>query len=181
MFSFGLKCLILQILELSKILAMMNDFFDDRNADDYIDRLSSRFDSMIVNGTALFFDIEEYEDLIDHYLFINNLKKCNQVMSYAMEQYPGNTDLLIRQAQLLVSSNKAEKALRVLSKVEDIDPHNSEVFFTKGAIYSQMKRYADAIEEYNKAIKDDEDLANIYSNIAFEYENLGNYHKSIES
>lgn len=160
---------------------MMNDFFEHREEEDSISYLTERFENMLREGGRYFFDIEEYEDLIDHYLALGDLKKCGLAISHSMEQYPGYTGFQIRQAQLLVSSNKAEKALRVLSQVEDIDPTNSEIYITKGAIYSQLKRYDDAIREYNKAITDDEeDLGNIYSNIAYEYENLGNYDKAIE-
>lgn len=159
----------------------MDDFFEFTEEDETLNNLADRFEAMVKEGSRYFFDIEEYEDLIDHYLITGNLKMCGLAIGHSMEQYPGHTGFQIRQAQLLVSSNKAEKALRVLAKVEDIDPTNSEIYITKGAIYSQLKRYDDAIREYNKAIREDEvDLANIYSNIAFEYENLGNYDKAIE-
>lgn len=156
----------------------MNDFFEHED-DDSLSDLLERFDSMLSEDTRYFFDVEEYEDLIDHYLVSNELEKCGLAVKLALEQYPGQSGILIRQAQFLVSSDKAEKALRILAKVEQLDPTNSDIFITKGAIYSQMKRYADAISEYSKAIDRSEDLGNIYSSIAFEYENMGDYDNAI--
>ena len=167
-------------------LTTMNDFFEHED-DDSLSDLLERFDTMLSEDAHYFFDVEEYEDLIDHYLSINDLKKCSSAISHALEQYPGHSNLMIRQAQLLVSTNKAEKALRVLARVEDIDPSNSDIYITKGAIYSQLKRYDDAIKEYNKALSQGEILSSIYSNIMdrhpysrFAWFNLGVAYNNIE-
>ena len=157
----------------------MNDFFDHNDEDESIDMLIERFETMLLEGRHYFFDVEEYEDIVDYFLSIGELDKCSIAIDYALEQYPDQSGFVIRQAQVLVSSNKAEKALNLLMRVEKIEPNNSEIYITKGAIYSQMKRYTDAIREYNKAINEEEDLAAIYSSIAYEYENMGDYHNAI--
>ncbi len=158
----------------------MDDFFDHDEDKDGLNELLERFEQMLKDGKHFFFDTEEYEDLVEHYIQHNDLKLANRALNMGMEQYPGSTVLLIRQAQLLISSNKAEKALKVLARVENIDPTNSELYITKGAIYSKLQRYDEAIREYNKAINEHEDLATIYTSIAYEYENLNNYDRAIE-
>lgn len=158
----------------------MDDFFDNEEDNINLNELVERFEKMLKEKKHFFFDTEEYEDLIDYYLQLGETKLATKALDMGMEQYPGSTGLLIRQAQLLVSSNKAEKALKVLAKVENIDPTNTDIYITKGAIYSKLQRYDEAIQEYNKAIKESEDIAGIYTNIAFEYENLGDYNRAIE-
>lgn len=159
----------------------MNDFFDENNEDnESIDFLIERFDAMLSEDGHYFFDVEEYEDLVDYYLSAGELEKCDTVLRYAMEQYPGHSGFVIRQAQVLVSDNKAELALQVLAQVEDADPSNADIYLTKGAIYSQLRRYNDAIQEYNKALESEEDHSTIYSSIAYEYENLGDYTNAIK-
>ena len=131
----------------------MDDFFEHNEDEDSITYLIERFDNMLIEEGHYFFDVEEYEDLVDYYLTTGELEKCNTVIGYALEQYPDHSGFVIRQAQVLVSSNKAEKALKILAKVEEIEPNNSEIYITKGAIYSQMKRYDDAIREYKAVLK----------------------------
>ena len=93
----------------------MDDFFDREDDNSLVDLLE-RFNNMLNEDTRYFFDVEEYEDLIDHYMGSNDMAKCATAIRIAIEQYPDQSGILIRQAQLLVSSNKAEKALRILSK-----------------------------------------------------------------
>ena len=132
-------------------------------------------------GESFYFDVEDYELIIDHYLEEDDLEKCFLVLQNAMEQHPNTISLSLRQVQFHISKNNTEKALRILKEVEAIDPYNMDIFRTRGDIYSQLQYYHEAIKEYQKAIDDtEENLDEIYSNIAYEYENLHNYDKALE-
>jgi len=156
----------------------MDDF--NKYENEQSDALISKFDRMLRKGEHYFFDVEEFEIIIDSYLFSQQYDKTNIAIKYALEQHPKTVSIKLKKAQLLVSSNHINKALDLLSEVERMEPKNPEVFMTKAGIYSQLKRYEKAIEEYNKAINDAVDLEEVYTNIAFEYENLGKYDKAIE-
>jgi tetratricopeptide (TPR) repeat protein len=130
---------------------------------------------------SFYFDVEDYELILDHYLLEDDLEKGFLVLQNAMEQHPNTISLSLRQVQFLISKNNTEKALRILKEVEAIDPYNRDVYRTRGDIYSQLQFYHEAIKEYQKAIDDtEENLDEIYSNIAYEYENLHNYDKALE-
>ena len=157
----------------------MDEKFEGYN-EEQISNMVSRFEEMIGQGKNHFFDMDEFEVIIDFYLETNNLKNADIALKRAIQQYPKAVSLLLKKAQYFAFSNKTEKALDLLSEIESLEPFNTDVFFTRGAIYSQMQKYEKAIEEYNKAISSNEDLEDVYSNIAFEYENLGNYSKAID-
>jgi len=157
----------------------MDDNFDNYN-DDEIKDLVDKFEQKIKFNQNFFFDVEEYEILIDYYIDNENIPYTHQLIQHAVSQHPDSVGILLKKAQLYAYADNTDKALELLAKLEDMDPDNSDVFFTKGAIYSQLKRYEKAIEEYHKAIKRAEELDEVYINIAFEYENLGNYDKAIE-
>ncbi|MDP4291067.1 MAG: tetratricopeptide repeat protein, partial [Bacteroidota bacterium] len=152
------------------------EFFEDP-ANDLVKRLENKLHT----GESFYFDVEDYELILDHYLQEDDLEKCFLVLQNAMEQHPNTISLTLRQVQFLISKNNTEKALRILKEVEAIDPYNKDIFRTRGDIYSQLQFYHEAIKEYQKAIDDtEENLDEIYSNIAFEYENLHNYDKALE-
>ncbi len=157
----------------------MDENFEEYS-DEEIKNLIDKFESMLESKQSYFFDVDEFEIIIDHFLEKNNLSKTSLALRYATGQHPKSVGLLLKKAQLYAYSDKTDKALELLAKVELLDPTNSDVFFTKGAIYSQLKRYEKAIEEYHKALNKAEELDDVYINIAFEYENLGNYNKAIE-
>ena len=142
----------------------MNHFEEYGN--EQVSELVEKFDGMLKQGAHYFFDVEEFEVIIDHYLFSNQLEKSDLAIKYAMEQHPRISSFMLKKAQLFVSSNKINKALELLKEVENIEPENVEIFMTKAGIYSQLKRYEKAIEEYNKAIREAEDLEEVYTNIA---------------
>lgn len=157
----------------------MNENFDDFNESE-INDLVDKFEEKLKKRQAFFFDVEEYETLIDYYVENDDVKKAELILKNAIEQHPDSFSLLLKKAQVFVYSDQPEKALKLLNKLEKIEPENSDVFFAKGAIYSQLQHSEKAIEEYKKAISGSEALDEVYLNIALEYEQLKNYTKSIE-
>ncbi|TVQ08741.1 MAG: tetratricopeptide repeat protein [Bacteroidetes bacterium] len=129
---------------------------------------------------SVYFDVEDFEEIIDYYVVQANYKQSLNIAEYACRLHPSSINLMLKRAQLLASDNKEKHALELLSEVEVLEPSNFEIFLTRGAIYSQMHNYEKAIEEYNKAVIESDEPDYVYCNIAFEYENMGNYSKTIE-
>ena len=122
------------------------DFYNEHDEDEELISLIGRFDKMLQSGDYYFFDVDEFEQVIDHYLINNQLDKSDIAIRYALEQHPRSSTFMLRQAQLLISKNKINKALDLLAEVEEMEPENTDVFLTKAGIYSQLKRYEKAIE-----------------------------------
>lgn len=157
----------------------MDENFDDYNEGE-IKELVDKFEAKLENNQSFFFDVEEYEMLIDYYVENDNLTQTNMLLRHAISQHPDSVSILLKKAQVYVYSDKPDQALELLTQLEKIEPDNSDLFFTKGAIYSQLQRSEKAIEEYHKAIAQSEAIDEVYINIGFEYEHLNNYIKSIE-
>src|SRR5271157_962958 len=83
--------------------------------------LARRFEQMIKDNEHYFFDLDEFEELIDYYLFKNEVRQAESCITIALEQYPGETRLLLKKVQFLISTNKNNKALKILS---DLDGNN---------------------------------------------------------
>ncbi|MEI6749702.1 MAG: tetratricopeptide repeat protein [Bacteroidales bacterium] len=152
------------------------------NDNDTIGPLMARLEKMLEGEENYFFDVEEFEELIEFQFFFGDLERAGKTISLALEQHPSTIGFLVKQAQLLLWNNKGENALQLLSSVEAIDPNNAEIFRTRGAIYSQMNRHNDAISELNKAaeVDESEDVGMIYVEIANEYMTMGLYDKAID-
>ena len=61
--------------------------------DDRIDHVQ-RFEAMLSNNDEYFFDVEAFEQIIEHYLDMSEPRKARQVLDYARVQHPGSVDLL---------------------------------------------------------------------------------------
>ena len=146
-----------------------------------VKELVLKFERMLSNRENFFFDVEEFEIIIDYYMETENIEAMENALQYASEIFPRAIPVLLRKAQYYAIENQSERALNLLSEIETIEPENKDLHYIKGTIYSQLSFPENAIEEYNKAIQiGDEALDDIYSNIAFEYENLGKLDKAIE-
>lgn len=140
----------------------------------------SQFEDLSEKKVSVYFDVDDFEEILEYYLYKGLYKEAFEVTKYACEVHPSSIPLMLKKAQLLATFNKEDDALLLLSRLESLDPTNNDIFLTKGAIYSQMQDYSKAIEEYNKAVYGADEPDYVYCNIAFEYENLGNFDKTIE-
>jgi tetratricopeptide (TPR) repeat protein len=142
--------------------------------------LVGRFEKMLSQEAHFFFDVDEFEEIIEYYFFKNEQRKAHTTIQKALEQHPGNCPILVRLAQYQVNARKDYEALRILKDTEPFTDADSEYFIIRGNIYSQLEKPEKAIEEYKRAINGADNIDEIYSSIAFEYENLGKYDRSIE-
>ena len=111
-----------------------------------------RFESMLNEKTNLFFDVEEFENLLEFYNSKSNFKKSLNVAKSALEQHPSSASLLVSVAQLYASIHKPQEALKFLQRSEAIEPFNFDLFYTKAGIFSQLRKSEKAIENYKKAL-----------------------------
>jgi len=151
----------------------MESNFDAYNDDEQI-ALLNRFEKMLKENQHFFFDVEEFEAIIDYYLENLATEKAKKVIDFSLAQHPTSSSLKIKQAQFFVASHKPNKALEILNTIEAFEPFNGDIFLTKAHVHSQLRQHLKAIENYYKALKLIDDLSektNIKIQIAFEYEN----------
>jgi tetratricopeptide (TPR) repeat protein len=156
----------------------MDNYEEDK---EYLRELLERFESGIGEGGYSFFDSGELEDIIYYYFSESELRKARRAIDFAIEQFPAEVSFQVFKAQYFLNNGEPEKALARLNSLDAIDPQNPDILLTRATVYSSMHKHADAIKEYQKALsKVDEDLDEIHTSIAFEYQNQGEYNKAAE-
>lgn len=132
-----------------------------------------RYEAMLDRNDRYFFDVEEFELIIEHYLEKNDLRKAKDVLDFAYQQHPGAQDLLFCEAHLMMSMGRLNRALSVLDAIGRMEPLNEEVHLHKASIHSQLRNYRKAVEHYKRALElAEEGQDDILLDLAFEYENL---------
>lgn len=141
-----------------------------------------RYESMLARNTTLFFDVEEFEVIIEHYLEQSDNRRAKEVLDLAQRQHPGSLDLMFSEAHVLMSSGKLNRALEVLDGIGKMEPFNEDVHLHKASIYSQLRNHRRAVEHYKRALElAEEGLDDIHLDMAFEYENLEAYEMAVDS
>lgn len=152
---------------------------DQHNAEELV----NRYEKMLANDESWYFDIEEFEGIVDFYCDNNKFNQALHVISYAYTLFPENTALMLRESQILAGMGRLTKALNRLKVLEKFEPRNQEVLLTMASIYSQLREHKQAIELFKKALEmgGEEMEEEIYLEIALEYENMDRFDKAIDT
>ncbi|MBL7937870.1 MAG: tetratricopeptide repeat protein [Flavobacteriales bacterium] len=141
-----------------------------------------RYEAMREQNSTSFFDVEEFEIIIEHYLEQSDTRRAREVLDYAHQQHPGSLDLMFCEAHVLMNMGKLNRALDVLDAIGKMEPFNEDVHLHKAGIYSQLRNYRRAVEHYKRALDlAEEGIDDILLDLAFEYENLEAFELAVDS
>ena len=136
--------------------------------DDYNLSLS-KFESMLKTNKVLFFDSEEFEEIILHYLDMGKASLAKKALKLALEQHPKSTGLKLVQVEMLVYEDKLDLAEKLLNELFAIEPNNEEIYIQKASIYSKRDQHEKAVEFLKTALQYTDDYADVYNLIGMEY------------
>ena len=89
----------------------MNDDGRQYQGESEIDNLVKRFERMVEDNDQHYFDLEEFEAIIGHYLSFGLVYNAKKVLQYASTLFPENLTLQLREAQIMASMGKQIKAI----------------------------------------------------------------------
>jgi len=111
-----------------------------------------RYESMKKDHTLLYFDVHEFEDIIDYYLYSNSLGSATEAVKIGLDQHPSSMTIQLREAQVLIDKGKLGRSLGILRRLSFIEHSNYEVFFLMGTIFSLKGDHERALQNYDKAV-----------------------------
>jgi len=143
--------------------------------------LAKAFEAMLQAGDSKFFDHDDLEMLIEHYLERGSVRKAQQVHRYASGLYPESLSLQLREAQILASNGKHVQAIPRLKNLLSFEPQNEEIHLTLANIYSQMHEHKLALQHFQALLQfaDAELKKDIYIDVALEHENMGEWKQAV--
>jgi tetratricopeptide (TPR) repeat protein len=141
----------------------------------------SKFESMLKTNKVFFFDSEEFEDIILHYLDSGKINLAKKALKLGLEQHPRSTGLKLVQVEILIFDDKLEIAEKLLNELYAIEPTNEEIYIQKANIYSKRDQHEKAVELLEIALKYTDDFADVYSLIGMEYLFMDNLELAKES
>lgn len=129
----------------------------------------SRFESMLKTNKVLFFDSEEFEDIILHYMDVGKPNLAKKALKLGLEQHPKSTGLKLVQVEMLVFEDKLDVAEKLLNELFALEPTNEEIYIQKANICSKRDNHEKAVEYLKIALKYTEDYADVHNLIGMEY------------
>ena len=145
----------------------MNEHFENHRA--VLDTVR-RFERMVAQHASIFFDLEDFENIIDHYVTNAEFDKALQACEAALGQYPFSTELLIDRAQVTAMRGDYTEAERQIDHVADLDPTNADVAVTRGIISTQRGEFAQAVEFFRAGLEQEPEREDIHFNLGLAFQ-----------
>ncbi|TXE16385.1 hypothetical protein ES692_12710 [Psychroserpens burtonensis] len=132
-----------------------------------------KFESMLKTNTVLFFDSDEFENIIHHYLEIGKIALAKKAIKLGLDQHPTSINLKLFQTEIFVLENKFEEANKTLEALHILEPTNEEVYIQKANVLSKQDEHEKAVNTLLIALDlapdDDEGIGDLYALIGMEY------------
>jgi tetratricopeptide (TPR) repeat protein len=129
----------------------------------------SRFESMLKTNNVLFFDSEEFEEIINHYLENGKMSLAKKATKLGLEQHPSSTNLRLYQIEMFIFENKLDIAEQMLDDLHQLEQSNEEIYIQKANILSRRDQHNEAIDLLQLALEITEDQSDVLSLIGMEY------------
>ena len=150
------------------------------NEDQQLNHLIARFDNMFSRNEFFYFDSDEIEHIIDYYITKGNRNKIEKAIMLADKLFPFSIELQIKKAQVLLSYDESEYALKHLKNIQHLAQNNEDFIFTLAVAYSKLKDHTKSIGYFKDLLLKDKNNEEILSCLAYEYQSMGNYEESIK-
>ncbi len=140
----------------------------------------SKFESMLKTNHVLFFDSNEFENIIHHYLDIGKIALAKKAIKLGLNQHPTSTNLKLFQIEIHVFENELDIAENLLNKLYEIEPSNEEIYIQKANIHSKKDEHEKAISSLKTALQLADDSSDIFSLMGMEHLFLDQFEEAKE-
>ena len=129
----------------------------------------AKFESMLKTDDVYFFDAEDFEDIIHHYLNNGKIALAKKAIKIGLQQHTDSIELKLLNVEVLVFENNLELAEKLLDKLQLLDSSNEEIYIQRANIYSKKDNHEAAISLLKKALDLADNAFDIHSLLGMEY------------
>ncbi|MEO1009980.1 MAG: tetratricopeptide repeat protein [Bacteroidota bacterium] len=129
----------------------------------------AKFESMLKTDDIYFFDAEDFEEIIHHYLNHGKIALAKKAIKIGLRQHPANIELKLLEVEVLVFENQLDVAERHLDQLQLLDANNEEIYIQRANIYSKQDNHEQAVVLLQKALQLAENGFDIHSLLGMEY------------
>ena len=148
---------LLNISVLIKNLLFLNKEMEENEREENSELLM-KFEQMLITNNHLFFDVDEYEDLIEHFLSEGDYEKAQKAVSFARNQFPYSVEILIKKSHLSLFTNQVESSIEEIHKFIDENEFDeglltvlSSLYLDNGSKSKSLQCLDKIIEEYGNS------------------------------
>ena len=141
----------------------------------------TKFESMLKTNDVLFFDSDEFENIIQFYFENGRIARAKKAVKLGLEQHPSSVILKLYQVEIYILEDKLPQAETLLDALYILEPSNEEIYIQKASILSKRDEHEKAVTTLKIALKlseSEEDEADLYALIGMEYLFMDKYEQA---
>tara|TARA_B110000285_G_C15140187_1_gene630189 strand:- start:2784 stop:4106 length:1323 start_codon:yes stop_codon:yes gene_type:complete len=124
---------------------------------------------MLKTNHVYFFDAQEFEDIIVHYLGFAENALAKKALKMGLTQHPSNLELMLLQSEIFILDEKYKTAIDLLDYISEIDPLHEEVLLQRATIASKSGDHKNAITFLKDALEISDEPDEIWNLLGMEY------------
>ena len=150
----------------------MEEFFENE--------LVKKFEEMIENNEELYFETEEYEDIIIYYLEMGDISFAESATKYALQLHPQSLEIKIKKFEVLLELEKYTEAKELMRELQEASMESTDFLVCCAKYYSNLGNPRRAIGFCETALELEEEENFLHNFIADEYVNLEDPFKALK-
>lgn len=127
---------------------------------------------MIENNEELYFDSEELEEIIIHYLELGDIGYAEMATNYALRLHPNSLELKTKKLEVLLELEQYPQAKEIIHELRSYGMESTDFLVCCAKYYSNLGNARKSIEYCERALTLDEEENFLHNFIADEYVNL---------
>ncbi len=143
--------------------------------------LLRKYEDMRSGVQSIFFDVEEFEQIIDYYLDDFQYDEAKEAANLGEKQHPSSVEIKYKFVHIFIEQGNAKKALALLEEIPVWEEDNPERFFLKGTAYCLMGKLKEAERQFDRALElSGDETFEALLNISIAFENVRHYELAIK-
>ncbi len=154
-----------------------NDFF---YGEEEVNELVQKYEKMLQQGKGIFFDVIEFDSIIEHYLYLDDYQLAWNALENALKVHPHSIEIYFRKAEILVEQGLFVDGLKILRDISKIESDLCELSFLMGQAHLGLCEVQAAEKLFQHAATCYcEDKVDLYLRIASLYQDISMFEVAI--
>ncbi len=143
--------------------------------------LLRKYEDMRSGSQSIFFDVEEFEQIIDYYLDDFQYDEAKEAAKLGKQQHPGSVEILYKFIHIYIEQGQAKKALSMLEQIPVWEENNPELYFLKGTALCLTGKLKEAEKQFDRGLEISADETfDALVNISIAFENVRHFELAIK-
>ena len=137
---------------------MNNDYnYDDELTNEEENEMIRQYEESVAHRRGDYFDVDEMEIIIEHYLFAGDIDAAQQALKYGFRLHPNDSNLYCQKAAILLHLGNLDEALALIERYRDVnDPVHT---YNRAEILYKIGRKQEALNEFRRMVDNDDNDA----------------------